>query len=130
MTALQCSAAMGGRPKRCLNERSYVPPMSSDLSISATVVAGVFVWEQSGRPQPLPLIDQSGTLSTAGWSAPLMGLLGRAMIGSVMLVCLGGSVGLIHFGRSETSTPLAAAIDLDPMTTASVPLPLRPAFGE
>lgn len=103
---------------------SIVPLMSSGL---ATVVDGVFVWQQAGEPQPLPLIEQPTSRATTRWRAPVLSLVGRAMIAVAVLACLGWSITAINSNTQIAPTTLAQA--LDPITTGSIKPMLRSTIG-
>lgn len=101
--------------------------MSSGLSVSATVVDGVFVWEQAGESQPLPMIEQPASSATAEWSAPLLGFVGRAMMGCAVLACLSWSMAAMSVREQAAPTMIAAGPA--PITTGSNRPVLRPSLN-
>ncbi len=99
--------------------------MSSGLSVSATIVDGVFVWQQAGEPQRLPLLEQSTSSATAEWSTPVLSFIGRAVIGLAVLA----GVGLFISDLGEHKAPTTMAGAPDPITTGSIKPLLRPTIG-
>jgi hypothetical protein len=101
--------------------------MSSGPFVSASIVDGVFVWQQAGEPRPLPGVEQPATQTTAEWSTPVIGFVGRTMVGFVVLACVAWSIEAINLGEHSASTTMAAR--LDPITTGSIRPQLRPTIG-
>lgn len=106
---------------------AIVWPMSSGFSVTATIVNGVFVWQQAGEPQPLPLIEQPSSRAPAEWSPPMLGLAGRAVTALAVLGCLGWSVATLNPGKH--SAPMTMTAAPDPITTGSTRPVLRPTLG-
>lgn len=103
--------------------------MSSGLSVSATIVNGVFAWKQTGEPQRLPSVIEAAPLEkTVEWSTPILGFVGKAMLGAAVLLCVGWSVKTISLEGYGTPTTLAAMPD-EPITTGSIKPLLRSTIG-
>jgi hypothetical protein len=106
---------------------SNVGSMSSSLSISSSILDGGFVWQEAGERQPLPVGEQPASPASAGWSVPVFGFVGRAMIGLAVLASVGWAVGTINLNEQNAPTPMAAAPD--PITTGSIRPVLPPTIG-